>query len=486
MKIKGFLKMAGIIAAAGLLLAGCGSSAKVKLDPDNPVTVTIWHYYNGMQQSAFDELVDEFNNTVGREQGIFVNGHSQGKVEELEATVQASINKEVGSEDVPNIFSSYADTAYAVEKMGLLADLSQYMTKDELDTYVDSFVDEGRIGDNGELKIFPTAKSSEVLMMNKNVWDVFSQAAGVSLDDLKTMEGLVLVAQKYYEWTDAKTPDIPDDGKAFYGRDALANLFIIGSKQLGKDIFAVENGKVTLNVDKDIMKRIWDCYYVPLVKGYFGAYGRFRSDDLKIGQIIAFTGSSTSSMYFPTEVEIEDTKEPIDAITLPTPIFEGGENYAVQQGAGMVVTKGTKEEEYASIEFLKWFTQKENNMQFACTSGYLPVQKEACSQEALDTFIQESGMEISSKTYDGLLVGFDTINNGHLYTNKAFDNGTNARKILEYNLADKAAADRAAVEESLGQGKSLTEAAAPFISDEAFNQWFDTFNTALEDAVAGK
>ena len=275
-----------------MLLAGCGSSAKVKLDPDNPVTVTIWHYYNGMQQSAFDELVDEFNNTVGREQGIFVNGHSQGKVEELEATVQASINKEVGSEDVPNIFSSYADTAYAVEKMGLLADLSQYMTKDELDTYVDSFVDEGRIGDNGELKIFPTAKSSEVLTMNKNVWDVFSQAAGVSLDDLKTMEGLVLVAQKYYEWTDAKTPDIPDDGKAFYGRDAVANLFIIGSKQLGKDIFAVENGKVTLNVDKDIMKRIWDCYYVPLVKGYFGAYGRFRSDDLKIGQIIAFTGSS--------------------------------------------------------------------------------------------------------------------------------------------------------------------------------------------------
>lgn len=71
---------------------------------------------------------------------------------------------------------------------------------------------------------------------------------------------------------------------AFYGRDATVNLFIIGSKQLGSEIFSVDKGQVTLNVDKDIMKRIWDCYYVPYVKGYFGAYGRFRSIDLKIGK----------------------------------------------------------------------------------------------------------------------------------------------------------------------------------------------------------
>ena len=38
---------------------------KGKLDPDNPVTVTAWHYYNGAQQTAFDALVKEFNDTVG-------------------------------------------------------------------------------------------------------------------------------------------------------------------------------------------------------------------------------------------------------------------------------------------------------------------------------------------------------------------------------------------------------------------------------------
>ncbi len=71
---------------------------------------------------------------------------------------------------------------------------------------------------------------------------------------------------------------IPNDGKAFYGRDAMANLFIIGSMQLGTEIFKVENQQVTLQVDKAVMKRIWDTWYVPYVKGYFSAYGRFRSE----------------------------------------------------------------------------------------------------------------------------------------------------------------------------------------------------------------
>ena len=79
------------------------------------------------------------------------------------------------------------------------------------------------------------------------------------------------------------------------------------------------------------MKRIWDNFYVPFVKGYFTAYGKFRSDDVKIGEILAFTGSSTASMYFPDEVEQEDSAYPIDYVVLPAPSFAEGENYIVQQ-----------------------------------------------------------------------------------------------------------------------------------------------------------
>ena len=63
-------------------LAGCGSSKdgsgkSVKLDPDHPVSLTIWHYYNGAQQAMFDTLVKEFNASVGKEEGVYVESYSQ-------------------------------------------------------------------------------------------------------------------------------------------------------------------------------------------------------------------------------------------------------------------------------------------------------------------------------------------------------------------------------------------------------------------------
>ena len=58
-------------------------------------------------------------------------------------------------------------------------------------------------------------------------------------------------------------------------------------------------------------------------------------------------------MYFPDAVELEEETYPIEYIILPAPVFEGGENYAVQQGAGMVVTKTDETKEYACTEFLK-------------------------------------------------------------------------------------------------------------------------------------
>lgn len=469
-------------------MSGCGShnssTAKVRLDPANPTHITVWHYYNGTQQIAFDGLIEEFNQTEGKERGIYVESASQGNVNDLENNVLAAFNSVVGSDNPPDIFSSYADTAYTIEQMGKLVDLDEYMTQDELDTYVDSFVDEGRISADGKLRIFPTAKSSEVFMMSKTDWDEFSTATGASIDELATIEGVARTAEAYYNWTDAKTPDVPNDGKAFYGRDAMANLFIIGSQQLGVQLFKIEDGEVTLQLDRDVMRKIWDSYYVPYIKGYFSAYGRFRSDDVKIGEIIAYTGSTSSTNYFPDTVETEDGTKNIDYMILPAPIFEGGKNYMVQQGAGMVVTKSTPEREYASVVFLEWFTQTDNNLLFSCTSGYMPVKKEAFSKEKLDATIESKGLDVSEKTYNTMISCFDMTKSATFYTDKAFKNGAAARNILEYNLSDKAAADRELVIKRLEAGMSLEEAAKDLAGNDAFEEWYNNFHSTLINAIS--
>ena len=475
--VKG-LCLAGIMTFA---LTGCGD--KSPLDPGNPVSLTVWHYYNGSQQAAFDVLVDEFNATVGREKGIYVQSYGQGSVSDLETAVRDSISGKVGADAMPDIFSSYADTAYEVEQSGALANLSDYLSDTELECYVDSYIEEGRIAADGTLRIFPTAKSTEIMMINKTDWEPFAEATGVSLDDLKTIEGVTAAAQAYYEWTDSQTPDIRNDGRAFYGRDAMANYFIIGMQQLGVEIFQVENGQLTLNVPKEELRRLWENYYVPMVKGYFGAYGSFRSDDVKTGDLIAYTGSTTSAMYFPNQVEPDDTSYAIDYIVMAAPVFDGGQRYAIQQGAGMVVSKSDKKHEYASVEFLKWFAETENNLRFGCVAGYLPVLKEANSIEKLDQIIADRQLKVEPKTYDCLTTIFNEMCDLTLYTNKSFENGSAARKVLEYNLADKAAADRASVIAALEQGESLEEAAAPYVTEQAFEEWYRSFCDALNNTI---
>lgn len=473
-----------LAALSASVFTGCGASAKdgtvtVKLDPDNPVSLTVWHYYNGAQQATFDTLVEEFNATVGKEEGIYVEGYSQGSVYDLEQAVQSALKGEVGADDLPDVFSSYADTAYDAQQEDKLVDLSQYFSAEELSAYVDSYIDEGYFHDDGALYLLPVAKSTEIMMINKTDWEPFAEATGSSLDELKTIEGVIDVAERYYEWTDARTPDVPDDGKAFYGRDSMSNYFIIGMKQMGKEIFEVKDGEVTLNTDKELIRRLWDDYYVPYVKGYFESYGKFRSDDVKTGDILAYTGSTSSAVYFPDNVEKDEESYPIDYIIQEAPVMQGGENYMVQQGAGMAVTKSDAAHEYASCVFLKWLTAKEQNIRFGCASAYLPVLKEANSVETLDKVIEENDIEINEKSYECLKSVLEDFDQIKFYTPKSFRNGYDVRKVLDYNLSDKAVADKTAIDEEVLKGRSRDEVLETYLSEEAFESWYNDFCSAL-------
>lgn len=480
--MKKIAKLLILVLCLTLLCVGCsgkseeGNPDNVKLDPDNPTLVTIWHYYNGAQLEAFNALIKEFNETVGLERGIVVEGFSQGNVSDLETSVLNAVHRNVGAGEMPSIFAAYADTAFAVDQLGYAVDLKPYLTEEEIGQFVDSYIEEGEFSSDGSLKIFPIAKSTEIFVLNKTDWDKFASATGAAADDLNTLEKITKTAQAYYEWTDSLTPEA-NDGRAFFGRDAMANYFLIGAKQLGVELFSVENGQPVLNFDKEVIRKLWDNYYVPFVKGYFAASGRFRSDDIKTGNIIAFIGSSSGATFFPEEVIVSDDESyPIEMAAFECPRFENGEKYAVQQGAGMVVTKTDETQIYASLQFLKWFTADEQNIVFSVSSGYMPVTKTA---NDIDQITGSTSVE-----QDGILpiitAALQTIDNNTLYTTKAFENGTDARNILEYSMSDKAAADRKTVVQKMAAGASLEEAAAAFVSDESFEAWYGEMRTDLE------
>ena len=47
---------------AVIVFTGCGQKKN-----EDPVTVTLWHVYGGQTESPLNDLIDEFNETIGKE-----------------------------------------------------------------------------------------------------------------------------------------------------------------------------------------------------------------------------------------------------------------------------------------------------------------------------------------------------------------------------------------------------------------------------------
>ena len=58
------------------------------------------------------------------------------------------------------------------DQMHGIVDLNKYFSDDELDEYIEGYVQDGNILNNGKLKVFPVAKSTEILTINKTDFDI--------------------------------------------------------------------------------------------------------------------------------------------------------------------------------------------------------------------------------------------------------------------------------------------------------------------------
>lgn len=439
------------------LLASCSN---VNSSNDTYHSLTIWTYYNGDTETAFQKILDNFNNNEGKQLKITVTSQSQGSsINDLLTSLLESANNSIGSKSLPDLFLAYPDTAFELNKKDKIININDYFTKDELNNFNQGFLKEGIIDSNNEnIKILPVSKSTEALYINKTDFDKFLEEnsdLNIKYSDLSTIEGLIEVSKKYYERT----------GKAFYGRDSLDNYFVIGCKQLGIDVLRYdENNEYGINYNHDVFKKLWDSYYVPYVKGYFSSKGKFRSNDIMTGEILAYVGSTSSGGYFPTEVISSDDssdKYSIECEVLTAPVFANGEKYAVSQGAGFCVTKSNSSQEKASIQFLKWLTKKENLTSFCGTTGYFPSTYDGFNDE----FISSQTNVNFKKTFE---VAKDTVNNYNMYTNIIGEGGASYRNKLKNRFDSILKEAKAAVSVSLDKETTIEE----YTQDSKFEAWF--------------
>lgn len=458
------------------------SSTQSTTDNSDMIHLTLWHYYNGTTKDTLDEMIAQFNHTLGNEENIQVEAFSYSSVSDISAAAVSAAQGEVGVADLPDIFAAYSDTALLLNDMDKLAALDDYFTAEELALYQQDFLKEGRFDSEGTLRIIPVAKSTELVYLNETDFDVFSQATGYDVSELATWEGMARVAEGYYHWTDSLTPEEPDDGKALFGVDSEANLLIISAKQLGEEMYLFEEEGTVFNLSESTARTIWNTQLVPYIKGHYAALGGYRSDDVKSGDLLAYVGSTSSVYYFPTMVELgrADSYD-IEGVSLPYPYFEQGSPVAVQQGAGMVVSQSTPERENAAATFLKWFTAADNNLIFAVSTGYIPVQQSVLTQDSVTALIAEEGEDIPSLIRSTMEMTYNQEDSMYeYYATVPFHGSYDTRNVLRDSMQNVVGeAKLRLTEENIQREILLPE----LVGEDAFQSWYTTLHQDITEIL---
>lgn len=466
-----------------LFLAACSPAQKdhaiQSVKVLEPIQLTLWHYYVGQNQQTLEDAIVEFNQTLGTEENIIIESVSHGSVAELEASLSNSAKGVINSAPMPDIFSCYPDKALEIDALGMIADLNPYFTDEEKAGYVSSFLADGYF--DNRLLILPIAKSTELLYINATAWNEFADATGLSHTALETWESIWTTAQKYYDWTDRQTPDTPNDGRIMLGMDSVQNYILAGCKQSGVDMVDAETKNIILNLP--VLRKLFDLYISATAMHYFGGSGKFRSDNIKSGELISYIGSTSSASYFPTWIQKDTTRQNIQFLALPYPLWQGGEPTVMQQGAGMCITKSTAEKERAAALFLKWFTGKEQNMAFAMNSGYLPVKADIYRGEDFKDALQklDQGNESQKNVAMVYDIAFQQVSGYTAYAVRPFENSYMLRPLLLSTLTSAAESAQQAADTLKKQKMSSAQILSSLNLEQRFADWIESLEKALQN-----
>lgn len=395
------------------LLSACES--KKGLDPDNPVTLTMWHVYGSQTKSPFNVEINKFNSTVGKEKGIIVNVVSVTSSSAIDKALSDAANDEPGAEKLPDLFTAYPRVAELVGKERLLS-WNDYFTKEELSEYTNKFILEGYFGD--ELLMLPIAKSSEVFYLNKTLFDEFSKETSYSVNDLKTFDGLFKTANAYYDWS---------GGQSFTQINDFYHYSYIGMQTQGENF--VKDGK--LNLENKAFENIWNPLAKCAIYGGICLHDGYAAARWKTVEIISNIGSTADVLYQPDSVIYPDnTTVNIKSISMPYPLFDKDTPASVHRGTGLFAVKSNDERKnYAAYIFAKWITEEENNIDFVTEAGYLPVKDDAFN------LLFETKDSIENENYRNL---YDTIDimfgDYEMYALPLYDGASDVQKSYEENV----------------------------------------------------
>ena len=349
-----FLTMLGCI-------TGCGE--KSELSPNNPVTLTLWHVYGEQASSPMNLLVNEFNQTVGREKGIIINVTSMTNASKVGPALLDAQTGHPGAPEMPDLFFCHNNNAEALGKDNLV-NWNELFTEEELAEIVPEFLADGMVDDS--LAVFPVSKSTHLLFMADGVFGRFSADTGVTYQTLSTWDGFFEAAEKYHEWS---------GGKAFCAVDYPLRCIELYAMSQGAEDFYKDGW---YDYSNQTFKDCFMKFASSISKGHITVSDLYSNTQVMTGEVACGIGSSASILYYNDTITYPDnTSEPMNLKVLPLPQAGNGKNLVTQAGVGLACCKTTSQKAEAAAVFAKWLTESDRNLAFVAETGYMPIKKDA-------------------------------------------------------------------------------------------------------------
>ena len=371
--MKKTLPIIVFICMLALLLFGCDRQETL-LNPQKPVTLTMWHVYGEQADSPMNRYVEDFNRTVGKEKGIIVNVTLMSNASQIGQKLVNAQNGVAGVPAMPDLFFCHNSNAQELGANNLL-DWQDVFSASELSDFIGEFVSDGMV--DNSLSVLPVSKSTHLLFLAGGAFDKFAKEQNVTYANLATWDGFFSVAEKYYNYS---------GGKPFCALDYLMRSVELDAISHG----AVDFYQNDWYKQNDTLIASYKKFASAIAKGHIVVSDLYSNTQVMTGQTIAGISSSAAVLYYNDTITYPDnTQEPTNLKVLPVPT-SSGKKYATQAGVGLCAYKTTPQKAEAATAFAKWFTEEKRNLDFVAQTGYMPVKNGAFDKLESYTFKTEA------------------------------------------------------------------------------------------------
>ena len=430
---KTFLLALVLVLCSMALFANGGSeeatakSGALDTTIEKPVTIEFWHSFSGTQLPIIEGLVNDFNQTVGKEKNITVVPVAQGSGPQLYSKVIGAIkagNAPAVTASKPPYVQDFIMADYVVDLTPYINDALVGMK--DYDDFFKAFREESEAYSIEGIYSLPFAKNSDVLYYNA---DFFAE---LGLEPPKTWEELEVVSQKIYDVT----------GKGAMGYDNVQYLFENLTKQYGGE-YTDKDGNLLFAEGTAALEGL-TMYASKIKDGIWRVVGEdaFFSGPFAKGTIQMYVGGTVESTY----INMKEPQFKWSATALPQKDPSNPKTLCYDHVICALDPNSDPDKQYAAYEFIKFITSTEASKTISMNTAYMAVRESVLEDAEYQEFLANGGN-------DALVAAYSQIDSLYhqpvficdTYTSSTVDSEVTSmmKKVLEKGVDPKTAIDEA-------------------------------------------